>query len=218
MSLNGLSAHDDGRPSPRMPARRARRAFSVAELLIALTISAMLLTATLSALDGSFKAYKATTESASSHVVARMVMHRMTAMIRTGEDFGPYPLNPILDPVLVPDPPAIEFVVEKDEDTGFERVVRIERRDSGEDDIFELWYVQTDLIDGVIDGDVEEYPLLTNVQNVSFTLRYDVGPRLEYATIDLTIRPDDLDDAAIAADLESASMRLVTTVSPRRVD
>ena len=197
---------------------RARRGFSVAELLIALMISSMLLTATLSALDGSFKAYKATTESASSHVVARMVMHRMSTMIRTGEDFGPYPVNPILDPVLVPDPPEIEFVVDRDEDTGFERVIRIERRDTAEDGIFALWYVQTDFVDGVQDGDAEAYPLLTNVQNVTFTLHYDVGPRLEHATIDLTIRPDDLDDAAIAANLESASMRLITTVSPRRMD
>lgn len=196
----------------------SRRGFSVAELLIALMISSMLLTATLGALDGSFKAYKATTESASSHVIARMVMHRMTTMIRTGEDFGPYPINPILDPVLVPDPPEIEFVVDKDEDTGFERVIRIERRDSAEEDIFELWYVQTDLIDGVQQGEVQSYPLLTNVQNVMFTLHYDVGPRLQHATIDLTIRPDDLNDAAIAANLESASMRLVTTVSPRRMD
>lgn len=196
----------------------SRRGFSVAELLIALMISSMLLTATLAALDGSFKAYKATTESASSHVIARMVMHRMTTMIRTGEDFGPYPINPILDPVLIPDPPEIEFVVDKDEATGFERVIRIERRDTAEEDVFALWYVQTDLIDGVQQGEVQSYPLLTNVQNVTFTLHYDVGPRLQHATIDLTIRPDDLDDAAIAANLESASMRLVTTVSPRRMD
>ncbi|MFG0259725.1 MAG: type II secretion system protein J, partial [Phycisphaerales bacterium JB041] len=106
--------------------RGSRRGFSVAELLMALMISSMLLTATLGALDGSFKAYKATTESASSHVIARMVMHRMTTMIRTGEDFGPYPINPILDPVLIPDPPEIEFVIDKNEATGFERVVRIE--------------------------------------------------------------------------------------------
>ncbi|QKK07774.1 MAG: prepilin-type N-terminal cleavage/methylation domain-containing protein [Planctomycetota bacterium] len=196
----------------------SRRGFSVAELLIALMISSMLLTATLGALDGSFKAYKATTESASSHVIARMVMHRMTTMIRTGEDFGPYPINPILDPVLTPDPPEIEFVVDKDEASGFERVIRIERRDTTEEDVYALWYVQTDLIDGVQQGEAESYPLLTNVQNVTFTLHYDVGPRLQHATIDLTIRPDDLNDAAIAANLESASMRLVTTVSPRRTD
>ena len=40
------------------------RGFSVIEMLIALTISSMLLTACLVALDGSFKAYEVTTDSA----------------------------------------------------------------------------------------------------------------------------------------------------------
>ena len=198
----------------------SRPAFSIAELLVALMISSLMLTATLSALDASFKAYKATTESASSHVVARMVMHRLTTMIRTGEDFGPFPLNPITDPVIVPDPPEIEFVTARDEATGEDTVVRLERRDAptGSDAPYELWYVQQQVLDDVPIGDPEEYPLLTNVQSVIFTLRYDVGPRLQYATVDLTIHPDDLEDAAIAANLESASMRMVTTIAPRRID
>lgn len=198
----------------------ARPAFSIAELLVALMISSLLLTATLSALDASFKSYKATTESASSHVVARMVMHRLTTMIRTGTDFGPFPLNPISDPVLIPDPPEIEFVTATDPDSGEDTVVRIERRDAppGSQAPYELWYVQTQVLDGEPVGEPEEYPLLTDVQNVRFTLRYDVGPRLRYATVDLTIHPDDLDDAAIAADLPSASMRLVTTIATRCVD
>ncbi len=198
----------------------ARRGFSIAELLVALLISSMLLTATLTALDASFKAYKATTESASSHVVARMVMQRLTTMIRTGEEFGPFPLNPITDPVLIPDPPELEFVTGRDEVTGEETVVRLERRDAPPGSVapFELWYTQTIVLDGVPVGDSEEYPLLTNVQSVRFTLYYDVGPRLEHATVDLTIHPDDLEDAAIAANLESASLRLVATISPRRTD
>lgn len=206
------------RPASRP--RHARRGFSIAELLVALMISSLLLTATLSALDASFKSYKATTESASSHVVARMVMHRLTTMIRTGQDFGPYPINPILDPVISPQPPEIEFVTERDEVAGTETVIRIERRDgpADADAPFELWYVRTVMLDGQPVGDPDEYPLLTNVQSVIFTLHYDVGPRLEHATIDLTIRPDDLQDAAIASNLESASMRMVTTISPRRVD
>lgn len=197
-----------------------RGGFSVVELLVAMTISSLLLTATLAALDASFKSYKATTESASSHVVARMVMHRLNTMIRTGEEFGPYPLNPISDPVLVPDPPAIEFVTERDEATGTDTVVRIERRDAPPDSpaLYELWYVQTLVQDDVPVGEPEEYPLLNNVQNITFTLYYDVGPRLKAATVDLTIRPDDLKDAAIAAGLESESLRLVSTISPRRTD
>ncbi len=206
--------------NPRARARAPRPGFSIVELLVALLISSMLLTATLAALDASFKSYKATTESASSHVVARMVMHRLTTMIRTGEEFGPYPLNPILDPVLVPDPPALEFVTDRDPVTGEATVVRIERRDApdGAPTAYELWYVQTQVLDDIPQGEPEEYPLLTNVQSVTFTLYYDVGPRLKAATVDLTIRPDDLKDAAIAAGLPSESLRLVSTISPRRTD
>lgn len=197
-----------------------RRGFSLVEFLVALMISSMLLTASLSALDTSFKTYKTTTESASSHVVARMVMHRLQTMIRTGEEFGPYPLNPILDPVLVPDPPELEFVTSRDDASGEETVVRLERRDAddGSEAPYELWYVQTVMLDGEPVGDPEEYPLIKNVQNVTFTLYYDVGPRLEQATVDLTIRPNNLQDAAIAAKLDSASLRLITTISPRRDD
>lgn len=200
--------------------RRVRPAFSIVELLVALMISSLLLTATLVALDASFRSYKVTTESASSHVVARMVMHRLNTMIRTGEEFGPYPLNPILQPVLVPDPPAIEFVTDRDEATGEETVVRLERRDAppDADAAYELWYVQTQVLDDLPVGEPDEYPLLTNVQNITFTLYYEVGPRLRAATVDLTIRPDDLKDAAVAAGLDSASLRLVTTISPRRTE
>ena len=43
---------------------RRRRGFSIVEMLIALAITATLLTATLAALDTSFKSYKVTTEGA----------------------------------------------------------------------------------------------------------------------------------------------------------
>jgi len=196
------------------------RAFSLVEMLVALMISSLLLTASLAALDASFKSYKVTTESASSQVVARMVMYRLTTMIRTGEEFGPYPVNPILDPVLVPDPPAIEFVTNRDVDTGEATVVRVERRDApdGSATPYELWFVQSQTLNGDVVGTPEEHPLIKNVQNITFTLYYDVGPRLRRATIDLTIRPDDLKDAAIGAGLDSPSMRLVTTVAPRRTN
>ena len=195
-----------------------RRAFSLIEMLVAMTISALLLAATLVALDASFKSYKVTTESASSHVVARMVMHRITTMIRTGEEFGPFPLNPLSDPVIIPDPPAIEFVSARDDETGEETVTRLERRNAeeGADAPYELWFVETRMLDGEPVEDSKEAPLLTNVQAIQFTLRYDVGPRLTRATVDLTIRPDDLKDAAVAAGLESPSLRLVSTIAPRR--
>jgi prepilin-type N-terminal cleavage/methylation domain-containing protein len=56
--------------------RRHRRGFSLVEMLVALTITATLLTAALTALDAGFKGYKFTTDGASTHVVSRITMHR----------------------------------------------------------------------------------------------------------------------------------------------
>ena len=69
--------------------RVRRRGFNLVEVLIALAITATLLTATLAALDASFRAYQATTEEVSTQSIGRIVMHRMLTLIRTGTDFGP---------------------------------------------------------------------------------------------------------------------------------
>lgn len=200
------------------------RGFSMVELLVALVITSMLLAGTLSALRTSFNSYKVTTESASSHVVARMVMHRVTAMVRTGSDFGPFPVNPIRTPEITPDPPRLEFVSAVDDDAGTTEVTRIERRDAPAGVIdaggapYELWYVRTVLDDADNVVSTDEAPLLTDVQNVRFTLFYDVGPRLRKMTMDLTIRPPAMEAASVAAGLETPSFRFITSVSPRRTD
>ena len=66
-----------------------RRGFSMVELLLSLAIVSMVLTSSMVALDAAFKGYRATTDTASTHVVSRIVMHRIVAMIRTGKEFGP---------------------------------------------------------------------------------------------------------------------------------
>ena len=105
----------------------ARRGFSLVEMLIALTITATLFTATLVALDAAFKGYKHTTEGASTHVVSRIVMSRIMTMVRTGTEFGPYPADP-LDPELNPvHSNFIEFVAIDDPANLYQRVVRVER-------------------------------------------------------------------------------------------
>ncbi len=196
--------------------RRSRAGFSLVEMLVALTISATLLAATFSALDASFKSYKRTTESASTHVVTRIVMHRIMTMIRTGEagTFGPFPDNPIELPEITTN--NIEFTV-NGRDEGEQQIVRLERRDvaeGSEDGPYELWLVLTTLVDGVA-TDSQERPLLVGVVDAVFTLEYDVGPTLLRATVDLTVLPNDLQDAAIGANLDTPSIRMVASASPR---
>ncbi len=194
------------------------RGFSIAEMLIALTITATLLTATLTALDTSYRSYKVTTDGASTNVVSRLVMQRMMTMIRTGTEFGPYP-DDVYDTTTNPvTSTSIEFMT-RDDGAGNRQVVRIERRDptTAERGPFELWYVQTDFVNDVEQTPIER-PMLTGVADLRFTLEYDVGPRLRRATVDITVRANDYQDAAFHADLEAPTIRLVSTVNPRRLD
>ncbi|MGQ0628840.1 MAG: PilW family protein, partial [Phycisphaerales bacterium] len=110
---------------------RGRRGFSLIEMLVALTISSTLLAATLVALDVMFKRYTVVADSAGTHVVSRMVMHRILSMVRTGREFGPYPVD-VLDPSQNPGTyDRMEFVSREDEEAGVREVTRLERREAG---------------------------------------------------------------------------------------
>jgi hypothetical protein len=189
---------------------------SLIEVLIALTITSTLLTATMAALDASFKGYKVTTEGASTNVVARIVMQRLTSMVRTGESFGPYPVNPITTPSI--ESTWMEFVSFRDPATGEQRVTRLERRDAADGTgSFELWYVVTTYVNGTYQSE-SSAPLLVGLNKVQFDMEYDVGPKLRRVTIDLIIQPDDVQDAAIGANMEAPTIRLVASASPRQFD
>lgn len=200
--------------TPRRSPRR--RGFSLIELLIALTITATLMTATLTALDASFKGYKVTTDGASTHVVSRVVMHRITSLVRTGDQFGPYPIDP-LDPAQNPvESTFMEFLASEDASTATRTIVRLERREAAQDGPFALWYVRQVFVNNVLSSE-ESRVLLTNVQQLSFNLEYDNAQVLTRATIDLTVHPDDLGDGSIHGDITAPPLRLVTSVSPRRL-
>ncbi len=216
----------------RRPARA--RGLSMVEMLIALSISASLLTATLAALDSMFKGYKQTTESASTHVITRIVVTRVLSMIRTGTDFGPGPasvLNTQQNPIAAD---YIQFVSARDDDGDAVQITRIEFRDSaGEptnrdwgaaggppapdpDDppaagAGELWYVLMDSSSTVID----QRPLLSGVRNVVFTMQYEIGPKLTHASMDITVEPNDSRDLTIGADQVAQTFRIVASSAPR---
>jgi len=210
------------RPAPR------RRAFSMIEMLIAITISATLLTATLSALNASFIQYKVITESASTHVVSRIVMNRILSMVRTGSEFGPFPAD-VLDTAQNPlQSDWIEFVSARDAAGGIDRITRIEHRaapdGSPPDAAGALWFVllDPDLMnpDDPEAGILEEHELLSGVENAVFTLEYGVGPMLRHATVDLTIRPNDSRDLTVGAvsnPAEAQTIRLIASAAPRQL-
>ena len=201
--------------------RHSCRGFSLVEFMIATTISATLLAATMSALDTSWKSYKAATESASLHMSARLAMHRLTTLIRNGEEFGPFPSNPIAEPRV--EGGVLEFVAFNDSDAG----------------VREIWTVR--LVGATLDeagrglgpnkleAEVARYqngteiasfvqPLIYRVNNANFILDYDVGPRLRKATIDITVgaREDHVDSNV--SDFGAAQIRMVSSVRPRRIN
>ena len=188
--------------------RTTRRGFNLIEMLIALAITATLLSAVMVALHASFMAYQSTTELASTHTIARLVMHRMLALIRTGQEFGPFPINP-QDSIIFSN--EIEFL------TPMGDLVRLE------------WYADTDathpepnalyavinngtprlMLEGVV-----QQPDGAGGQTLPFTLEYELGRRLHRATIDLTIVPDDNMSVTIDGDNQQ-QIRLVASAMPR---
>ena len=183
--------------------RRSRRAFSLVEMLIALAISAALLVAVFAALTASFRAYQATTEHSSTHVVGRVIMHRMMAMVRNGIDFGPIPEDP-RDRYVASD--QIIFVGDDDR----EITLRLDRATSA-------------LLMQINNG--PEQLLLEGVRGPTevggeaigaFTLEFENGTKLVRASFDLTVDADDNASVALEGN-EVVPIRLIGTTAPRRL-
>ena len=69
--------------------RPARRGVGLVELLVALAISATLLTATAAAINASFTAYQVNQEQANLMQQGRVAMHRILTGIRTSKEHAP---------------------------------------------------------------------------------------------------------------------------------
>lgn len=177
-------------------------------MLMALAISATLLTATMLALDASFMAYQTTTEQASTHTIGRLTMNRILTLIRTGQEFGPFPLDP-LDAVVESD--FMSFITPNGQLMTLdwmeaEEALYVEVRDGDDPDVL----ISRQLIlEGVIaqtDEDGDPVP--------PFTLEYEFGRTLHRATVDLAIRPDDNMDTDLMGD-NTNLIRLVASAMPR---
>jgi prepilin-type N-terminal cleavage/methylation domain-containing protein len=198
-----------------------RRGFSLVELLIALAITAALLTAVMVSLNTSFMAYQATTEVASTHTISRLAMQRILALVRTGHDFGPYPTNP-LDTDLASD--FIEFATPSGQVLTIQWV---EEADAGAgfSDGEALYVIVTDPYTSIqtpyklLEGVKAQYRPLNDPDDPGgrikpFALQYQKGRHLYRATIDLTVVPDD--NMSVALDGRNTDViRLVASAMPR---
>ncbi len=188
--------------------RGARRGFNLIEMLIALTITATLLAAVMVALHASFMAYQSTTEIASTHTIGRLVMHRMLTLIRTGQEFGPFPINP-QDSIVASN--EIEFLTP---DSDLIRLEWFETADATHLIPNALYAVINNgepnvLLEGVIPQvDAGGFPVLP------FTLEYEFGRKLHRATIDIIIVPDDNMSVTMDGDNQQ-QLRLVASAMPR---
>jgi len=184
----------------RKAKRTIRRGFNLVEMLIALAITGALLSATMVALDASFMAYQTTTEVASTHTISRLIMNRMLTLIRTGQEFGPFPINP-QDSIVVSN--EIQFFL-PDENGNLGDLLTLTWNSANET----LFVTITDA------GGDTTYPLLEGVTACQFTMEYELGRILHRATIDMTIVPDD--NMSVSLDgVNIKPIRLVASAMPR---
>jgi prepilin-type N-terminal cleavage/methylation domain-containing protein len=196
--------------------RRKRRArgLSLVEMLVALAITAALLTATMVAIDASFKAYASAAESASTQTATRMIVNRLLAIIRTSTAHGPLaPADAPADPDVTFTGNNIEswFVVLQDIRGN---LVRLEYRDADD----QLWIEVTDTAGTVI---TPFQPLLGGVTYASFHLKRrenQIGVWvLERATMELEVVPDQDNTLSIESANET-TIRILASSMPRRVE
>ncbi len=177
-------------------------------MLISLAITAMLLTATMVAIDASFQAYAAAAESASTQTSTRLVTHRLLSLMRTSTAHGPLLAesgvtlsgNTLTSPYLeLLDPDGNLIRLEYDSDD-------------------EMLYVTITPYGGSV---ATREPLLGGVSQCEFKLvrRLDDDGVwiLERGSIDFTVHPDE--DSSLAIEGDAAEpMRVIASTMPRKLE
>jgi type II secretory pathway pseudopilin PulG len=191
---------------------------SIIELLVSLAITAMLLTATMVAIDASFQAYAAAAETASTQTATRMVTNRLLAMMRTSTAHGPLLEDPTDIPpiVLLADGETIEsyYITLLNPQGEF---IRVEYRAATD----ELWYWRDDDGSFTFEAGETQQPIMGGVTDAKFYIhrRFDSDGVLvlERGSLDMTVVADP--SATLA--LEGAGLppiRVVASTMPRKLD
>ncbi len=201
--------------SSRKLAPRRCAGLSLVELLVSLAITAMLLTATMVAIDASFRAYASAAETASKQTSTRLVTHRLLTLLRTSTAHGP--LEPSSDPdwpVVIPgkDTNMLESkYIELIDSRG--NYVRVEYRADDK----ELWVITQPYGSTT----AEAQPLLGGVSECTFHLRRRMDEHgvlvLERGSIDLKVERDQDNTLAIESGNDTP-IRVIASTMPRRLE
>lgn len=187
---------------------RRRLGLSLVEMLISLAVTALLLTATMVAIDASFKAYAAAAESASTQTSTRLVTHRLLSLMRTSTAHGP--LLPEAGVTLSGNTLTSSHIELLDPDGN---LIRLEY-DSDE----EMLFVTITPFGGSI---ATRQPLIGGVKRCEFKLvrRFDDDGVyiLERGSIDFTVEPDEDNSLAIEGDA-AVPMRVIASTMPRKLE
>jgi len=198
----------------RNPKCQRCRGLSLVEMMVSLAITAALLTATMVAIDASFKAYAIAAESASTQTATRMVVNRMLTMMRTSTAHGPMLAgtgvtvsgNVVTSPYIEIIPPGIQS----------ERLYRISYDDVAQ----QINLTEIDFSSGS-DVTVQTQPIIGGVTDCEFQLlrrRDNDGVWvLERGSVDFTVEADD--DSSLDIEVgEVPPVRVVASTKPRRLD
>lgn len=207
-----VTARMTARPRSRFRSTRRAAGLSIVELLMALAITAMLLTATMAAVSASFRAYADASQQASAQAGSRLVMHRLIMLVRTSTAHGPLAADNTVSPAAtvagnVITSPYIELLDAQG------NIVRMEHRPL----VQQLWLIRTPAGGGT----ATSQPVLGGVSAATFTLvrrRDDNGLWiLQRGTVDLTIQP--ASDTTLALERgRPTPIRMVASTMPRKVD
>jgi prepilin-type N-terminal cleavage/methylation domain-containing protein len=192
--------------------RRFHHGLSLIETLLALAITALLLTATMVATNASFVAYADACEQASAQASTRMITNRLLMLVRTSTAHGPLIADASHDPpVTLSGSTITSNYIEVIDPKGNEVV--IEYRSASK----ELWLVTTPAGSTT----AQAQPLIGGVTACTFyALRKqdDNGLYvLDRATMDLTVHPGA--DATLPLENgHAADIRIIASTKPRKVE
>ena len=198
-------------PTRRRTRRRRRLGLSLVELIISLSITALLLSAVMVALDASFQAYAAAAESASTQTTTRLVVHRLLTLVRTSTAHGPLAPDAMAVPpvtltgVTTINSPFIDLVDPKGD------LIRLEYRVADQ-----TIFVSVTPFGGSV---TTTEPLLGGVTACEFVLTRRLDDDgvwvLERGSMDFTVEPDV--DTSLAIEGDAATpVRVVASTQPRK--